>query len=79
MNSAEQPDEAQRVVEAREVPRVGKTSSAAARNEPMGRPRVLDRDDRIAIAPDDQERDGLRQVEAIARVHPLAPGVDDRS
>ena len=44
----------------------------------MGGARVLDRDDRVALAPDQQERDRLGKVEAIAGVDALAHGVDDR-
>ena len=62
----------------REVPCVGEDLEPASRNQPMRRTRVLDRDDRVALAPDVEERDGLRELRAIARVHPLPPGVDDR-
>ena len=62
----------------REVPGVGEELEPAARNEPMGRARVLDRDDRVALAPEDQERNGLGEVEAIARIDPLPQGIDDR-
>jgi hypothetical protein len=41
--------------------------------------RAFDRDDRVALAPHEQERDRLSEVEAISRIHPLAPEVDDRS
>ena len=58
--------------------RVGKDLEPAARHQPMGRVRVLDRDDRVALAPDDQERDRLGEVEPIARVHALTHGIDDR-
>ena len=78
MKSISTPDEAQRIVEVREMARVGKDLEPAARHEPMGRARVLDRDDRVALAPDEQERDRLGEVEAIARVHPLTQRIDDR-
>ena len=39
--------------------------------------RVLDRDDRVALAPHDQERQRLGEVEPIARIHALAPEIDD--
>ena len=73
----QQRHEAKRIVQMREVPCVRKELEPAARNEPMGGARVLDRDDRVALAPEDQERDRLGQVEAIARIDPLPPGIDD--
>jgi hypothetical protein len=42
------PGEAKRIVEVREVARVGKELEPAGRYQPMGRARVLDRDDRVA-------------------------------
>jgi len=39
---------------------------------------MLDGDDRVALAPDDQERDVLGEVEAIGGVHPLSQRIHDR-
>jgi hypothetical protein len=39
---------------------------------------VLDRDDRVALAPDDQERDVVREVEAVSGVHALTKRIHDR-
>jgi hypothetical protein len=44
----------------------------------MGRARVLDRDDRVALTPHEQERDRLGEVEPIARIRPLTAAIDDR-
>ena len=71
-------DEAQRVVEVREVARVGKTSSRLPGDEPVRGAPVVGRDDRVALAPDDQEGDRLGEVEAVGGIHPLAPEIDDR-
>jgi hypothetical protein len=57
---------------------VGEDLELASRDLPMGRARVLDRDDRVALAPHDQERDRLGEIETVARVDPLTPGIDDR-
>ena len=50
----------------------------AAGHQLMRRQAVLDRDDRVAVAPDDHERDVLGEVEAVGGVHPLAQRVHDR-
>jgi hypothetical protein len=42
------PGEAKRIVEVRDVARIGKELEPAGRYQPMGRARVLDRDDRVA-------------------------------
>jgi hypothetical protein len=56
------PDESKRIVEVQEVPCLGKQLKSAPRQRPMGRKRVLDRDDRVALAPHEQERDRLSEV-----------------
>ena len=46
---------------------------------PRARPAVLDRDDRVGRAPDDQRRHRLGEVETVERADALAPGVEHRS
>ena len=40
---------------------------------------VLDRNDRIAVSPDEHERDVLGQIQPVAGVDSLAPGLHDRA
>ena len=63
---AQHAHEAQRVVEVREVAGGGEDLQAAVGDEPVGGAPVVDRDDRIALPPDDQEGDRLGEVEAVA-------------
>ena len=60
-------------------PASSKTSSRLRGHQLVRRQAVLDRDDRVALAPDEQERDVLGEVEAVAGVHPLAARVHDRA
>ena len=73
----QQPHEAQRIVEVREVAGSGKDLELAARHQAVGVVRMRDRDDRVALAPHDQERQRLGEVEPVARVHALAAEIDD--
>ena len=50
----------------REVRRAGQRHEAAARDRGVGGAAVLDRDRAVALAPGDQRRHGLEQVEAVA-------------
>ena len=58
----EQPNKAKRIVEVREVAGIRKDLEPAARDESMRRARVLDRDDRVALAPDEQKRNRLGEL-----------------
>ena len=51
---------------------------AAARHQPVRAPAVLGGDDRIGLAPHEQRRHGLGEVEPVAGVDALAVGVDHR-
>ena len=59
-------------------PAPGKTSSRLPATSSVRGAPVIDRDDRVALAPDDEERDRLGEVETVRGVDPLAPDVDDR-
>ena len=52
---------------------------AAAGELGVGPAGVLDGDDRVVFAPDDQQRQGFGQVEAVEGGDPLALGADDRA
>ena len=52
---------------------------AAAGQRGVGVFAVGDGDDRVAVAPDDQQRQGLGQVEAVEGGDALAVGADDRA
>src|SRR4051794_22143854 len=69
--------EARRIVEVREVARALEELQPAARHELLGAHAVDGGDDRVALAPDEQGRHGLREIEAVARVDALAADVDD--
>ncbi len=58
---------------------VGQDLETAAEHGRMGVAPVLDRDHRIALAPDDQGRHLLGEVESIAGADPLADRVNHRT
>src|SRR6185503_8845874 len=71
--------EGKRPVEVREVPRLLEDREAAARHRLGGPVAVGYGDDPVALAPDDQRRDGVREVEAVAGADALAAVVDHRA
>ena len=66
-------DEALGLVQLGEVAGVAEHLQAAAGHLLVGRAAVGDGDDRVALAPDQQERDVLGQVQAVGGVDALAP------
>ena len=65
-------DEAMRLVDLREVARLLEDLQPARRHPLVHGIRMRDRDDAVALAPDDQERRLLREVEPVVRADPLA-------
>src|SRR4051794_11753712 len=72
----EEPD---RVLAVREVAGPLEDLEAASGDRVLGGAAVRDRDDRVALAPDDQRREMGGEVEAIGRGHTLSAGVDRRA
>src|SRR3954467_293182 len=62
-------DEAGRVVELREGPGALALEQLAARHDVVGTAPVADGDDRVAVAPHDEQRQVGGEVEAIERAH----------
>src|SRR5215213_7069785 len=71
--------EALRLLHVREVPGVREQLEPAARHRGVRTVRMVDRDDRIALAPDQQRRQARGEVEPVVPVDALAAGVDDRT
>ena len=63
----------------REVSGACEDLEPASRDGRMGRATLLDRDDAVVVAPDDQRRNFGREVEPVGRAHALAGDIDDRS
>src|ERR687894_2252711 len=74
---AEQRAEPHGIVDVGEVPRSAEQLEAAAGHQLVGADAVVRRDDRVALTPHDLRGHRLGQVQPIAGVDALAPGVDD--
>ena len=61
----------------REVSGAFEDLEPASRDRLVGRTALLDGDDSVFVAPDDQRRDFGREVEPVGRAHALAGDIDD--
>src|SRR4029077_9544159 len=72
-------DKAPRRLELWKVTDVLEDLQAAGRKPGVGLFAMGGRGDRVAVPPDEQEREILGEVEAVERLYPLALGADDRA